>query len=370
MRTASKEPKDPKGRKKPRVVVVDDSAFMRKLITEMVQSSDEFEVVATAMNGEEGLREIRELDPDIVTLDIEMPVMDGLVALEQIMKTAPRPVVMLSAAGSQKGADMTIRALELGAVEFVRKPSGPISIDLVTVKEQLIGALRAAAKTNLRGLKSGLRRTPPKRPAQSPTTEAPSGPSRVVAIACSTGGPRALAEVIPHIPADLGLAVLVVQHMPKDFTRSLAQRLDLTSPMPVAEAVDNEPVAANRVYLAPGGMHMTVLNSPTGPLIRLDSGAPVWGVRPAADPLFKSVASVFGKKAIGVILTGMGRDGAEGLKVLRAAGGVGVVQDEASSLIYGMPQAALAAGGADHVVAVTDIAKALVDIVGAGAAAR
>lgn len=353
------------GAKKPRVVVVDDSAFMRKLITEMVQSSDEFTVVGTAVNGEDGLREIREQDPDIVTLDIEMPVMDGLTALEQIMKVSPRPVVMLSAAGSQKGTDMTIRALELGAVEFVRKPSGPISIDLVTVREQLIGALRAAAKTNLRGVKASTRKTPAKRPAAPPSTEPAPCCSLAVAIASSTGGPRALAEIIPHIPSDLGIAVFIVQHMPKDFTRSLAQRLDLTSPMPVAEAVDNEPVAANRVYMAPGGVHMVVADSPSGPVIRLDTGAPIWGVRPAADPMFKSVAKIFGKNTIGVILTGMGRDGAEGLKALRAAGGTAVVQDESSSLIYGMPQAALAAGGADHVAAVTDIASKIVDIVNA-----
>jgi two-component system, chemotaxis family, protein-glutamate methylesterase/glutaminase len=355
----------PKAAKKPRVVVIDDSAFMRKLITEMVQSTDEFVVVGTGINGEDGLREIREKDPDIITLDIEMPVMDGLTALEQIMKVFPRPVVMLSAAGSPKGNDMTIRALELGAVEFVCKPSGPISIDLVTVREQLIGALRAAAKTNMRGLKHALRRTPTKSPVEPPRPTAASACSLAVAIACSTGGPRALAEIIPMIPSGLGIAVFIVQHMPKDFTRSLAIRLDLTSPMPVAEGVDNEVIAANRVYLAPGGMHMVVAESDAGPVVRLDSGPAVWGVRPAADPLFKSVAKLFGKNTIGVILTGMGRDGAEGLKVLRAAGGSAMVQDESSSLIYGMPQAALAAGGADYIVGVSDIATTIVNVVNA-----
>jgi len=353
----------PKRSGKPRVVVVDDSAFMRKLITEMVESSDEFSVVGTAVNGEECLREIREQDPDIVTLDIEMPVMDGLEALALIMKRSPRPVVMLSAAGSAKGTDMTIRALELGAVEFVRKPSGPVSIDLVTVREQLITALRAAAVINISGLRAVSRKTPPQRPAAPPSGAALAGCRQVVAIACSTGGPRALAEIIPQLPPDLGIAVLVVQHMPKDFTRSLAQRLDLTSPMPVAEAVDNEQVGANRVYLAPGGVHMVVANTASGPIIRLDSGVPVWGVRPAADPLFKSVADVFGRDAIGVILTGMGRDGAEGLRLIRGAGGVGVVQDEPSSLIYGMPHAALAAAGADYIVPVTQVARTLVEIV-------
>ena len=352
-----------KSAKKPRVVVIDDSAFMRKLITEMVQSTDEFEVVGTGVNGEDGIREIREKEPDIVTLDIEMPVMDGLAALERIMKILPRPVVMLSAAGSPKGTDMTIRALELGAVEFVRKPSGPISIDLVTVREQLIAALRAAAKTNMRGLKKAMRKTPAKMPVEPPRPTPASACTLAVAIASSTGGPRALAEIVPMIPSGLGIAVFIVQHMPKDFTRSLAQRLDLTSPMPVAEGVDNEVISANRIYLAPGGMHMVVANSPAGPVIRLDSGPPVWGVRPAADPLFKSVASIFGKDTIGVILTGMGRDGAEGLRTLRAAGGTAVVQDESSSIIYGMPQAALAAGGADHVVGLSDIAKTIVGAV-------
>ena len=354
-----------KSAKKPRVVVIDDSAFMRKLITEMVQSTDEFVVVGTGINGEDGLREIREKDPDIVTLDIEMPVMNGLAALEQIMKLFPRPVVMLSAVGSPKGNDMTIRALELGAVDFVCKPSGPISIDLVTVSEQLIAALGAAARTNLRGLRYGLRKTPPKTSVELQRPTAASACSLAVAIACSTGGPRALAEIIPMIPSDLGIAIFIVQHMPKDFTKSLAQRLDLTSPMPVAEGVDNEVIAANRVYLAPGGVHMVVADSDAGPVVRLDSGPPVWGVRPAADPLFKSVAKIFGKKTIGVILTGMGRDGAEGLRVLRAAGGAAMVQDESSSLIYGMPQAALAAGGADHVVGVSDIATTIVNVVNA-----
>jgi two-component system, chemotaxis family, protein-glutamate methylesterase/glutaminase len=347
--------------RKPRVVVVDDSAFMRKLITEIIESSGEFTVVGTAVNGVDGLREIRERDPDIVTLDIEMPEMDGLVALERIMQTQPRPVVMLSARGSSKGVDMTLRALQLGAVEFVRKPSGPISVDLATVRDQMLQALRAAAAASPIGIR---RRVPEPVVRREVSPAAPfSECTRVIAIACSTGGPRALAEIIPQIPADLGAAVLVVQHMPKDFTSSLAQRLNLMSALPVAEAEDGQLISANRVYLAPGGVHMLVTPMPDGPVIRLDPGPPVWGVRPAADPLFKSVASVFGAAAIGVILTGMGHDGAQGLRLLRAAGGLGVVQDEASSLIYGMPQAALAAGGADKIVPLSAIASTLVELI-------
>ena len=187
-----------------------------------------------------------------------------------------------------------------------------------------------------------------------------------VAIASSTGGPRALAEVIPLIPSGLGLAVFVVQHMPKDFTRSLAQRLDLTSPMPVAEAVDNEPVAANRVYLAPGGMHMTVVKTPTGPVIRLDSGPPILGVRPAADPLFKSVASVFGAKTAGIILTGMGRDGADGLLRMRSRGAVTFAQDEASCVVYGMPREAALLGAAAYILPPSRIAARVAELQPAG----
>jgi len=348
--------------RKPRVVVVDDSAFMRKLITEIIESSGEFTVVGSAVNGVDGLREIRERDPDIVTLDIEMPEMDGLTALERIMKTQPRPVVMLSARGSSKGTDMTLRALELGAVEFVRKPSGPISVDLAKVRDQLLMALRAAAATNPLGIKRSVPTQTRQREVSAPVV--PAGKcTRVIAIASSTGGPRALAEIIPQIPGDLGAAVLVVQHMPKEFTSSLAQRLNDMSAVTVAEAEDGQVITASRVYLAPGGVHMVVAPSPNGPIIRLEPGPPVWGVRPAADPLFKSVASVYGPAAIGVILTGMGHDGAQGLRVLRAAGGVGVVQDEASSLIYGMPQAALAAAGADNVVPLSAIASTLVGLI-------
>ena len=358
---------DERPSRKPSVVVVDDSAFMRKLISEIIESSGEFTVVGSAVNGLDGLREIRERDPDIVTLDIEMPEMDGLEALERIMATQPRPVVMLSARGSGKGTDMTIRALELGAVEFVRKPSGPISVDLAKVRDQLLLALRAAAATNPLGMKRSLpkRVTPHRVSVPEPAVEC----TRVIVIASSTGGPRALAEIIPQLPADIGAAVLVVQHMPKDFTASFAQRLAFTSAIPVAEAEDNQLIGANRVYLAPGGVHMVVATSPEGPVIRLEPTAPVWGVCPAADPLFKSVATVFGRAAIGVILTGMGQDGAEGLRLLRAAGGLGVVQDEASSLIYGMPQAALAAGGADNIVPLSAIASTLVELCARGKSA-
>lgn len=343
------------------VLVVDDSAFMRKLIAEMVESSGEYRVVGTAADGIEALEQIRALDPDIVTLDIEMPRLDGLQALEQIMREMPRPVVMLSAAGSERGNEMTLRALDRGAIEFVRKPSGPISIDLLTVREELAAALNAARAVNMTGV-----RTPPaltaRVTADVSSKKSAASATRVVAIAASTGGPRALGEIIPHLPENLGAAVLIVQHMPREFTRTLSHRLDAVSPLPVSEAEDGEPLRENHVYLAPGGYHMRLDGEAGDATIRLDTSPTIWGVRPAADPLFASVAEIFGASAIGVILTGMGRDGAEGLRHLRAAGGMAVVQDRDSSIIYGMPQAALALAGADRVVAAQEMPRVIRDL--------
>jgi two-component system chemotaxis response regulator CheB len=342
------------------VLVVDDSAFMRQLIAEMVESNGEYRVVGTAADGMEALEQIRALEPDIVTMDIEMPRLDGLQALEQIMKEMPRPVVMLSAAGSERGNKMTLRALDRGAIEFVRKPSGPISIDLLVVREELIAALNAARSVNMAGVRTVAGRAEQVAPDQGPKKAAGSA-TRVVAIAASTGGPRALSEIIPHLPENLGAAVMIVQHMPGEFTRTLSQRLDVMSPLGVSEARDGEPLRENHVYIAPGGYHMRVAGDAGNATVRLDTSPTIWGVRPAADPLFASVAASFGASALGVILTGMGRDGAEGLGKIRGAGGVGVVQDRDSSIIYGMPQAALALAGADRVVAVQDMPRVIRD---------
>jgi two-component system chemotaxis response regulator CheB len=340
------------------VLVVDDSAFMRKLISEMVESNGEYTVVGTAADGIDALEQIRALGPDIVTLDIEMPRLDGLQTLEQIMREMPRPVVMLSAAGSEHGNEMTLRALDRGAIEFVRKPSGPISIDLLAVREELIAALNAARAVNMTGVK-----TPPNAAAPVLTEETRKKPIAsaviVVAIAASTGGPRALGEIVPRLTESLEAAVVIVQHMPREFTRTLSHRLDAMSPLPVKEAEDGELLRDNHVYLAPGGFHIRVRGESGNATIQLDTGPTIWGVRPAADPLFVSVAEVFGASAIGVILTGMGRDGAEGLRCIRVAGGLGVVQDRDSSIIYGMPHAALAHAGADRVAAAQEMPRVI-----------
>jgi len=354
------------------VLVVDDSAFMRRLITQILESSGEFQVVGTARNGMDALHKVHVLDPDLVTMDVDMPELDGLQALGYIMSEAPRPVVMLSAATTHSGHDATLRALELGAVDFVRKPSGAISLDLARISDRLLAALRAAAQANLRSVRMlAINKLPvrgtPARPAlaiahTTTARPAPAGDAarRVVVIASSTGGPRALAEVVPSLPRSLGAAVLVVQHMPAGFTRSLAQRLHAMSRLPVSEAEAGEPVLTDRVYLAPGGRHMSIEGSAGAANIVLDDTAPIWGVRPSADPLFRSVAQRFGSEVVAVVLTGMGRDGADGTRAVRAAGGRAVLQDRATSTIFGMPQVAFQIAGADRVAALSEIAPAIV----------
>ncbi|MEP6689649.1 MAG: chemotaxis response regulator protein-glutamate methylesterase [Gemmatimonadaceae bacterium] len=336
------------------VLVVDDSAFMRKLIAEMIDGSGEFRVVGTARDGNDALRAIRALEPRIVTLDIEMPRMNGLEALRRIMSDAPRPVVMLSAAARNTGDELVIRALELGAVDFVCKPGGAISLELASVRQQLHVALRAAAEVNMRGVGATVRR----RIGTASCRVRPErwGATRVLAIAASTGGPRALAELLPALPGDLGAAVLVVQHMPPGFTHTLAARLDQLCHLPVTEACDGEPLRANHVYVAPGGAHMRARVANGSAVVALDQSPPVWGVRPSADPLFRSVPDLFGAAGVGIVLTGMGRDGAAGLRAISDAGGAGIAQDRATSVIYGMPHAALAAGGAQYVLPLWEIA--------------
>jgi two-component system chemotaxis response regulator CheB len=352
----------------PTVLVVDDSAFMRKLVTELVNGTGEFRVLGSARHGADALRKIHALKPDIVTLDIEMPELDGLSALGYIMSECPRPVVMLTGVASGKADDLTIRALELGAVDFVRKPAGQISPDLRPVRERLLQALRACREVNLRGVPALVR---PLRAPEPVTHPAPSNrASRAVVIASSTGGPRALAEVIPHLPATLDAAVLVVQHMPAGFTRSLAERLNGQSAVAVREAEHGEPIVTGRVYVAPGGWHMRVRSTAGGPVIALDEAPPVWGVRPAADPLFRSVAEAFGSSAVAVVLTGMGRDGAAGVEAVLKAGGAAIAQDRDTSIIFGMPQAAIAAG-AERVVPLGDVVATIVGCLSrTGVAAR
>lgn len=314
------------------VLVVDDSALLGAVVRELIEGFGGFRVVGVARDGEEALRLVHELNPDLVTLDIEMPGVDGLHALGYIMSECPRPVIMVSGATLRGNVDLTIRAFELGAVEFVRKPDQLSPAGWATVAPRLQDALRAASHANF-GVPPLAR--PVERTRRAP--QALRSASEVVVIAASTGGPRALAEVIPALGSIGEAGVVVAQHMPPGFTAGLARRLDQLAQLPVREAQSGEPLLAGQIYIAPGGRHLRVLAEGEGARLRLSEDAPEHGVRPAADPLFRSAAKVFGARTLGVVLTGMGHDGTAGLREILRAGGQGLVQDRASSAVYGMP---------------------------------
>ena len=340
------------------VLVVDDSAFMRKLISEMVDALPEFRVAGTARDGLDALTQIERTNPDIVTLDLQMPRLDGLEVLRRIMRESPRPVVVLSAGGEQFG-DATLRALELGAVDFVRKPSGPVSLDLVVVRQRLVNALQAAASATVAARAAAL--TPVVKPAASAHTERQA--HHVVVIASSTGGPRALAEIVPMLPYSIPAAIVIAQHIPGEFTPALAQRLDRGSAIAVREAQHGERLLEGTVYLARGGVNTVITGAPGSATLSILAAAPRTGATPSADLLFESAARVFGHECTGVVLTGMGRDGASGLRTIRSRGGRALVQDQASSAIYGMPRAALADAGADVVASLSSMASAIITAV-------
>lgn len=316
------------------VLVVDDSALLRAVLKDIIESSGEFQVVGEAGTGYEAIRLVHQLSPDLVTLDLEMPDLDGLDTLGYIMSEAPRPVVVVSS-HVEAGAEPALRALDYGAVDIVVKPA---AIDKVKLEQRLLDALRAAAMARLTNLR--FRPEAGVRPAGGIPDVHGRPATLAVGIAASTGGPRALAELVPALPAELPAAVLIVQHMPPVFTRSLAARLDAAARLRMAEAQDGEPLVRGRVYMAPGGRHLIVERDPIGFVARLVDHPARWGVRPSADVLFTSMAATLGPRSVGVVLTGMGRDGAEGLRAIREVGGWTMAQDEATSVIWGMPRVA------------------------------
>jgi len=316
-----------------RILVVDDSPFMRHAIERLVAQIPGAQVIGTAGDGVEAVRKALELRPDVITMDVEMPRMNGVSAVAEIMSTVPTPIVMLSTLTTE-GADTTLRALEAGAVEIVAKPSG-LSNDLVNVGEKLAEAVTRASHARV-FKRHGMITLPP--PPPRPATGGPRVTAQhIVVIGSSTGGPPALSAVVPKLPADLPAGVVVVQHMPPGFTGALAKRLDSLSPLQVREAVDGDLIAVGQVLVAPGDFHLIV-----GPdrRVRLDKGPSVHGVRPSVDITLQSVATVYGKRASVAILTGMGRDGADGSAAVELNGGSIFTQDEPSCVVYGMPRVA------------------------------
>ena len=349
-----------------RVLVIDDSAFMRKAIGNMLQSDPGIKVVGTARDGAEGLKMTLELSPDVVTLDIEMPVMDGVATLKAIMEKKPTPVIMVSSLTTE-GAKATLECLSIGAVDFIPKNLSDLSANIVKIKEELISKVRAIAGKRVR-------RTAP--PAVKPRDYAPPrehadyarpsvhGGVSIVAIGTSTGGPKALQEMMPHFPANFPVPILIVQHMPPVFTSSFAQKLNETCQIEVVEASEGEPLKSGKAFLAPGGMHMKLKRIGHLDLgIRLDKDPGGHLHVPSVDVMMTSVAEFFPRRCLGVILTGMGCDGKEGMGLIKASGGKTIAQDEGSCIVYGMPKAVAEAGLADKVVPLEYMAGEIINMI-------
>lgn len=359
--------------KKIRVLIVDDSAFMRKLVTDFLSEDERIEVVGTARNGEDGLKKVASLHPDVVTLDVEMPVMNGLQMLETLMKHSPVPVIMLSST-TYEGAYNTIVAMQYGAIEFIAKPSGSISLDLHKIKEELISKVILASRANIISMKQTIDRT---HKQDSEKTEINSkielskelkkstiSLKPIVCIGSSTGGPRALQEVLTKLPQHFQAPIVIVQHMPAGFTKSLANRLDSLCQIHVKEAENGEILKPGVAYIAPGGFHTTVKKMGTTLAITTDETPPLRGHRPAVDVLFETVSLIQGYQKLAVILTGMGSDGTEGMKKLKQTGHTKVIaESEKTSVVYGMPKAAVATNLVDEIKDLHDIGEAIVHTV-------
>jgi two-component system chemotaxis response regulator CheB len=337
-----------------RVLIVDDSSLIRKLLTMLLSADPEIEVVGTAPDPFIARDKIKELNPDVVTLDIEMPRMDGLSFLRKIMELRPLPVVMISTL-TQANADVTIKALEIGAVDFVAKPTADVANSMEVLGTELRTKVKSAARVRVRARSSQPPKPPPSRMLAFGSTQ------KIVFVGASTGGVEALMQLLLGLPADCP-PVLVTQHMPERFTLSFANRLNNECAMRVVEAAHNQPVEAGYVYIAPGAHHLEIWRNGSRLACRLHDGEPVSGHRPSVDVLFRSAARIVGANAVGVILTGMGKDGAEGLLEIRQAEGATLGQDEASSLIYGMPRAAFDRGAVMRQYPLGSMADAILDV--------
>ena len=341
-----------------RILIVDDSALVRKLLRDIISDDPDLEVVGTASNGIEAIRMVGELDPDVVTMDIHMPEMDGLTALEYIMKKSPRPVVMLSAL-AQKGAIPTIKSLELGAVDFITKPSHfPTAVK--EVREEVLEKIRMAAQA--RGfVQRGLSAVQARKKLKLRLPSAPR--EKLVVIGASAGGPKALAEIMPMFPASLPAAMIIVQHMPGVFTRSFAERLAGRCELPVKEAEQGEMVRPGEVLVAPGGYDLQLKsNEREGAEVRLLESQGKYGASPHIDTTLVSAAETYGENSVGVIMTGMGSDGAKGMAAVKEKKGKTIAQNEETCLVFGMPKAAIETRCVDWVVPLEQIPETILSL--------
>jgi len=345
-----------------KVLVVDDSAFMRKVLSDIINSDPQLQVVGTARNGQDALEKIDQLNPDVVTMDVEMPQMDGMTTLETLMKRKPVPIIMLSSL-TKAGAEMTIRALQMGAVDFIAKPSGQISLDIENLKDEINRKIIVAAGTrkkmqNLSTIPDFI--TPVSTIAVEKKLDIDKQLKKIIVIGTSTGGPKALNHVLPRFPANLNAAVLVVQHMPPGFTKSLAERLNSLSRIKVKEAEDGEQILPGCAYIAPGDYHLRVQRQQIANIqkltVKLGQDPPRGGHRPSVDEMFISVAEQFWGPIVGVIMTGMGSDGTAGLQHIKKKGAQVIAEHQSSCVVYGMPKSAIESGNVNTVAPVTEIA--------------
>ncbi len=343
------------------VVVIDDSAFMRKSISIMLESDKDIKVIAAARDGEEGYNLVKTHKPDLVTLDIEMPKMDGLTALQKIMKDCPTSVIMISSLTTE-GAESTLKAFEYGAVDFIPKELSYVNVNIIKIKEELVRKVKEIVRQ--KSVKNRLLRIQKNSPVSNTPTEIPStkflprAGYKAIVLGVSTGGPLSLQKVIPCLSKKINCPVFIVQHMPPKFTKSLAERLNGMSELEVKEAENNEKVRNNVVYFAPGGFHLKVCRySGNSLVIKIDENPSDTLHRPSVDIMMDSVIDIYGKDTLGIIMTGMGKDGYEGIKKLKALGGYCLAQDEDTCVVYGMPRAIVEGGLADVVAPLENISE-------------
>jgi two-component system chemotaxis response regulator CheB len=353
--------------KRIRVLVVDDSALVRKLLTEMLSSDPGIEVVDTAQDPLVAREKIKQLNPDVLTLDVEMPRMDGVTFLRNLMRLRPMPVVMVSTL-TEKGAEITLDALRYGAVDFITKPKVDIAYTLQDYRDELISKIKMAAQARVRQLSASAAAPPDRVPGASVPVDRviPVAPrqhfrttDRLIAIGASTGGTEAIREVLERLPGVTTPGIVITQHIPASFSGPFAQRMNRCSQLEVSEAKDGEQILPGHAYIAPGDQHLMVIRDGARYRCRLSDDVPVNRHRPSVDVLFRSVAQNVGPNALGVILTGMGKDGALGMKDMREAGAHTIAQDEASSVVWGMPGAAVACGAVVETLALDDIPAAI-----------